>query len=253
MSLSPVVCFSGKVPKQGNRFDECEDEVEASPGTAHFAVADGATEASYAQQWARILVRAFPQIDSASLDATSFELWLDTCRREWSAWVDSLNSKTLPWFTQEKLSLGSFATFLGLCFDFSTGSEDSLIWRAVAYGDSCLFIVQDDTGLREAFPIHEPDQFSLTPPLLGTASIPLGEWLRILSGSVSQLDKMYLATDALAHWFVESDRTFGKPWESLDTLRTEEDLGAFVDDLRAAHLIRNDDVALVRIGFAIRR
>jgi hypothetical protein len=253
MNLSPVVCFSGKIPKQGNRSDECEDEVEASLETRHFALADGATEASYAQRWARILVRAFPQIDSARLDAAGFELWLDACRREWSAWAASLNSKTLPWFTQEKLSLGSFATFLGLCFNFSTASEDSLVWRAVAYGDSCLFIVQDDTVLREAFPIQEPEQFSLTPPLLGTAAIPLGDWLRILSGSVSQLDKMYLATDALAHWFIESYRAFGKPWEYLDTLRTEDDLGAFVDGLRAAQSIRNDDVALIRIGFELRR
>jgi Protein phosphatase 2C len=253
MSLSPVVCFSGKVPKQGNRFDECEDEIQSSLETGHFAVADGATEASYAQQWARILVSAFRQIDSARLDTSSFELWLDTCRREWSAWADSLNGKTLPWFTQEKLSIGSFATFLGLCFDYTSASEDSLIWRAVAYGDSCLFVVQSDTVLREAFPIQEPDQFSLTPPLLGTGSTPVGERLRLLSGSVSQLDKMYLATDALAHWFVESYRAFAKPWESLDTLRTEDDLGAFVDGLRADHLIRNDDVALVRIVFAIDR
>jgi hypothetical protein len=251
MILRPVICFSGKVPKQGNRSDECEDEVEARPETGHFAVADGATEASYAQQWARILVRAFPQIPGTHLDPSSFETWLDACRREWSTWTASLNSKSLPWFTQEKLSLGSFATFLGISFDFSTASEDSLIWRAVAYGDSCLFIVKDDTILREAFPIQEPDQFNLTPPLLGTAALPLGEWLRILPGSASQSDKMYLATDALAHWFIDSHRDFCKPWESLDTIRTEEDLGAFVSDLRATQRIRNDDVALVRIDFEL--
>ena len=76
MILRPVACFAGKVPKQGNRTEECEDEFEASPETGHFAVADGATEASYAQEWARILVKAFPQIDGTHLDPDRFATWL---------------------------------------------------------------------------------------------------------------------------------------------------------------------------------
>lgn len=250
MNLRPVVGFAGKVPKQGNQTDECEDEVEVSPETGHFVVADGATEASYARQWARILVRAFPQIVGIRLDPDSFGTWLDACRREWATWAASLNTKPLPWFTQEKLSVGSFATLLGICFDLSTASEDSVIWRAVACGDSCLFIVSDDTILRLAFPVQEPEQFSLTPPLLSTTPVPPGDSLRILPGSVSQSDRMYLTTDALAHWFIESYRNFDRPWVPLDGIRAEEDLSSFVGDLRARQLIRNDDVALVRISFA---
>lgn len=249
MTLRPVVCFAGRVAKNGNQRAECEDAVEVNLDTGHFAVADGATEASYSQQWADILVRAFPKIDSPQLDRRGFEAWLDGCQREWAVWAASLSSKSLPWFTQEKLNHGSFATFVGLCFQSIDLSEDSLIWHAVACGDSCLFVVQDDAVLRETFPIREPEEFNQTPPLLCTSGPPSEEWLRFLSGSGSSSDRMYLATDALAKWFIESYESLGKPWRQLDLIQTEDELGVFVGELRAANLIRNDDVALVRITF----
>lgn len=212
MTLHPVVCFAGKVAKNGNQPEECEDAVEASPGTGHFAVADGATEASYSQQWAETLVKTFPKIDSPQLERQSFEAWFDSRQREWAAWAASLSSKSLPWFTQEKLVHGSFATFVGLCIRRTDSAADSLVWNAVACGDSCLLVVQDDALLRESFPIRDTEEFNQTPPLLRTSGPLSEEWLRFLSGSVSSSDRMYLATDALAKWFIESYESLGKPW-----------------------------------------
>jgi hypothetical protein len=247
MTLRPVVSFSASIPKRGNEPEECEDAFQYSPSTGHFAVADGASDASYSGTWARILVQSFPEFQPSSYDAVSFDAWLDQfCRPRWSLWQSSLTAKPLPWFTKEKLRLGSHATFLGLFLDLSSPCPDALLWRAVACGDSCLFIVQDD-HLRLAFPLQNPDSFDNVPPLVPTKSRPLGDHLRITSGSVSVRDRLYLVTDALAQWFLDADYRLQQPWQSLDVVDSGVDLEKFVASHRDDGAMRNDDVTLIRI------
>ena len=106
MAAHPVVRFAGKIPKLGNSPEECEDAFcSASP---RFAVADGASEACYSHVWASILVRSFCDLPGGSeWQGNEFSAWLDTCRLQWSAWQAALAEKELPWFTREKLRLGS--------------------------------------------------------------------------------------------------------------------------------------------------
>jgi hypothetical protein len=58
-------------------------------------------------------------------------------------------------------------------------------------------------------------------------------------------DKFFLATDALSCWFLAECEAGRKPWESLASLRSREDFAAFVDRLRKARSLKNDDTTLL--------
>jgi hypothetical protein len=59
-------------------------------------------------------------------------------------------------------------------------------------------------------------------------------------------DVLLLMTDALAHWFLTEAEAGRRPWETL-AARTDEDFAPWLDGLRQARQLRNDDVTLVSI------
>jgi hypothetical protein len=164
--------------------------------------------------------------------------WLEQSRLEWSSWERNVAEKDLPWFTRDKLREGSFATFLGIAITESS-------WHAFACGDSCLFVVRDD-ALLDAFPLEHSQRFDNAPDLVpSTRSIPV-EALRTHTGEILG-DRLYLASDALACWFLADTERGEKPWVALDGIQSEQDLEIFVSEERQRHAMRNDDVTLISI------
>ena len=150
MGTTVLHCRSFAVPKDGHAADECEDAFACNNPAGRFAVADGASESIYAGEWARLLCEAFVA-DASGGDGIG--PWLGAAQKRWR---DHVRDGPAPWHVAEKLEDGAFATFLGLMVD-SAGR-----WRAVATGDSCLFLVRDD-GLRRAFPVEAAAAFGTRP------------------------------------------------------------------------------------------
>src|SRR5690242_12182046 len=96
--------------KRGNAPDEYEDAFAGDAATARFAVADGASESSFAAAWAKLLAEGF--VAAPQKPWRSFE-WLGPARQRWAADVDS---RPLPWFAEEKREQGAYATLLGIAF-----------------------------------------------------------------------------------------------------------------------------------------
>lgn len=235
----PFVRFAGRTPKWGNLLDECEDHVAVS--ASRFAVADGASEASYSQRWAHLLTAAFCQHDGS--DSTAPDGWLTTCRGQWHQWELELTERDLPWFTREKLRAGSFATFVGLEFADNT---DARAWDATACGDACLFMVRDD-ALALAFPLTTADAFDSRPHLLPTSTDATSGDLHVMGGSAQIADRYYLTTDALAQWFLAECERGGRPWVAFDTITTAAQLEELVSAWRESGALKNDDVALIAV------
>src|SRR5262249_18433803 len=118
--------------KAGNAPADYEDAFAADTERARFAVADGATEASFAAAWARLLAEGFVAAGRAPWRELE---WLAPARQRWSAEVDAL---PLPWYAEDKREQGAFATFLGVAFR-APRPDGAGLWRALAIGDSCLF------------------------------------------------------------------------------------------------------------------
>jgi hypothetical protein len=237
MAGRPVVRFAGKLSKSGNSPEECEDDFCSA--VPRFAIADGASEGSYSSVWAGILVRLFCAMDESDWTDDQVVAWLEQCRQNWSEWENGLADRDLPWFTREKLRTGSFATFIGVITTDTT-------WHAIAFGDCCLFVVREDQ-LIAAFPIDRPELFDNTPALLTTATLPNPEQLRGRTGELHSGDRLYLASDALASWFLTDCEAGEKPWVALDGIRTDDDFAIFVGETRQTQTMRNDDVTLLSV------
>lgn len=251
------------VPKLGNSSEEYEDAFAYSTEDGIFAIADGATESSYADRWARDLVDSYvtkpPEVNGSSV---AFPQWLAPLQQRWRHGIDWDN---LPWFAEEKAKAGAFATFLGLSiYDPDLLKRTTLFeraaslfrkheapqvwkWKAFAVGDSCLFQIREDK-LIACFPISKPEDFNSRPVLL--CSNPTnnnGVWseVRFEQGDCKAEDLFILATDAVAKWFLDQRDLGGKPWEILSGLRSQMEFSDFVARLRSEKAMRNDDATVV--------
>jgi hypothetical protein len=229
-------------PKRGNTTAENEDAWAADPARRRFAVADGASEASWSGLWARLLTSAFLTARTPWEETN----WLDEPRQAWSGQVDKLD---LSWYAEMKRTQGAFATFLGFSIR-PPGSGSSGRWRALVIGDSCLLRIREGRPPR-AFPLTHSDQFGNHPELLGSraAGPPAFAHDR---GSCLPGDRFYLMTDALAQWFLHGCEQGHKPWNDLEPLLAQPEgqaaFAAWVDARREQNELRNDDVTVLAIG-----
>lgn len=237
------------LPKAGNSSEEYEDSSRAAyPNrfdagcAARMAVSDGASESAFAKEWANALTAGFVRrpLDVGALDEMSLREWLAPARKEWH---EQVPWERIPWHGEAKARAGAFATLLGVTV---AGASDGLRWDAVAVGDSCLFVVNKE-GLRKSFPLDEASQFDNNPSLIcSNPANAAGLWQRVerADGQCATGDFLFLASDALAKWFLSEASTGGKPWQSLLALE-EYEWPAWVDEQRREGRMGNDDMTLL--------
>jgi hypothetical protein len=238
---SAIRCLALSQPKSGSGADEYEDASASNLALNRFAVADGATESSYAGLWARMLVEEF--VSTPSREPGSWATWLPQVQARWEL---AVGHRPLPWYAEIKWQQGAFATFLGLVLQPPH-------WEALAVGDSCLFHIRG-RKLLHAFPIDRSAEFSTSPWLVGsrgfTPQMMVPRELRC-GGDYRAGDRLWLMTDALAHWFLVLLEAGQQPWELLEPLLDLADAKArftsWIAALRGAHQIRNDDVTLLGV------
>jgi hypothetical protein len=231
-----------KLSKEGNAAEDYEDAAAGNVAAGRFAVADGASEASFAGIWARLLVGCFvthPEKPWHGLD------WIVPLRKRWSKEVDSLE---LPWFAEEKRALGAFATFLGLVFRPSAVGPNGY-WRALAVGDCSLFHTRGGR-LQCSFPMKHSADFTNRPNLLRSRGADASNCQPVKAhGRWQSQDRFLLMTDALAQWFLFRLEQGADPLAEIAHLLTEESPeAAFVNWVAARRqksLLRNDDVTLI--------
>jgi len=232
-------------PKLGNSLEEYEDawahRHARAPVGIRVAVADGATESSFAKSWAALLAESYVRSELAGAE---FFARLKPARRLWRR---RLAGRPLPWFASEKAEQGAFAAFLGVQIEAHKNR-----WTALAVGDCCLMQVDNaGKGMRvvEAFPLQKSSQFTMSPYLIGSRSDgeSLNERIQISKGSLRDGDMLLLATDAMAAWLLKQHEE-GRPlWKWLyRKLGTPESFAAMVAYGRKTGL-RNDDFTLVRV------
>ena len=260
MSAAPMTLFAPlstlcSLPKAGNSADEYEDAwattaaAETTPGIFACAVADGATETSFSGLWARLLTEAY--CAGADTPEVLFDL-LPLVQEEWRREVAAI---PLPWYAEEKARRGAFAALAGLTLA-APDDDESLAgrWTALASGDSCLFQVRDD-DLIGACPLTRSGDFNNRPTLLSSdpaSNAALADTLVYVGGDWRPGDTFYLLTDALACWFLTAFEAGDRPWHILAAFTAPEadpeaDFAAWIAGLRAARVLRNDDVTMLAV------
>jgi hypothetical protein len=69
----------------------------------------------------------------------------------------------------------------------------------------------------------------------------------LLHGDWQAGDSLLLATDALAQWVLGSTEEGNEPWIECLRIKSQQQFEAWIQKLRDAKEIRNDDAALVVI------
>ncbi|HWE60842.1 MAG TPA: protein phosphatase 2C domain-containing protein [Chloroflexota bacterium] len=175
-----------------------------------FAVADGASEASFSGLWARLLVAAYRQ---GLLTAETLAGALPPLQE---AWLNQVTARPLRWYAEEKLCAGAFAALAGITLSAATSTPGGA-WNAMAIGDSCLIQVRE-RGILAAFPVERAGAFDNTPPLVSTSPWqirPAVADLRRIGGHWLPGDVFYLLTNALACWFLGEYERGTHPWTTL--------------------------------------
>lgn len=221
------------VHKAGNTISECEDVWQKTERNllnnprVVIALSDGATESSFAREWAKELVNAF--VNRGVND------WLSPLQTTWRQWLVNQN---LSWFAKRKAGEGTFATFLSLEIEFD------LSWKALAVGDSCLFVVRDHF-LQNSFPLQNSHQFNNRPRLIGTHINRANIIVSQAYGNAQTGDRFYLTTDAIACWIFKQLEVNQDPWVKLGLISSQELFAEWVTELRDRREIVNDDTTLL--------
>ncbi len=236
------------LPKAGNTEEEYEDAcwpqqpVDSNAECFRVAVADGATEASFSALWAQLLVKAYCE---GTFDEGLHEEALTELQTQWT---QNVGSQALPWYAEQKFLDGAFSSLLGVTFQEATSTDvnnGSVLWKAVAVGDSCLFQVREDR-LIEAFPLNHSNDFNNRPALISSRqefNEHLPNSILECKGTLEIDDSLYLMTDALACWFLSASEQGYKPWKIKHWVQIKR----WVTGLRRTKKIRNDDVTIVQI------
>ena len=240
------------LPKAGNQPHEYEDAFwparfsHREARVKRLAVADGATEASFSGLWARMLVRACGrgQIRSDNLHGGSGSAAGRMVGRRWSP--------PLPWYAEEKLRSGAFSSLPRTEPQAAPARSSSYVVCPGGGGHMPLH----RSGPRADHVLSYPGRrgFDNSPQLI--SSVParnraLDSVLCRDSGVAREGDRFYLATDALACWFLARHEEGAEPWNVLDDLVRDNSPQRFADWMgieRRGHRIRNDDVTLLRFS-----
>lgn len=231
------------LPKRGSTKEEYEDAIRVNKRGLRFAVADGASESSFAGLWARLLVESFAQGRLCRRSPSTFPRDVSPLRRQWQ---QEIRGRSLPWYAELKAAAGAFAAFVGLKVRRSRKA-----WWAIAVGDCCLFLIRQGR-LERAFPIESVEGFPSRPFLLHSLSTSGvdKQLIHITEGDWQPGDTFLLMSDALATYFLTALASSQTPDSLLSFDRTPQGFISWITDLRDDHLIRNDDVSLVIVSYA---
>lgn len=234
---------SFSVTKEGNGPAENDDAVVVDPKRCWMAVADGATDSSYAAEWAWFLARSFSLASRVHEDT----LPIDKCRavlavlqRRWERGVPWMNLAARGSAFVEKALVGAFATFLGV-------RVRDRKWSAIVIGDCNLFVIDPTQGLRLAFPWRKAGDFGTTPDLV--PSMPGRDVERALNAAYQRTEEwapgeqLVACTDAVAAYLLRAEEAGTPAWSALLAIDSEAAFAEWVTQARGAGM-RNDDATV---------
>lgn len=251
MTLAPVVHAFGLARTAA---DASEDAYAVDVTSARFALADGASSAWRAGDWAATLVASWvttarPRARSGG-EAEAFARWLEGARATFAP--EGVAPADQAWFATAAAERGAHATFVGLELTGLGGRRPRL--RAFAVGDSCLLLVRADR-LELATPLDDPAAFGSHPQLVSSlpgtpAPVP------VVTGTAVQADDLLLlASDALAAFLLrlaaggDGAADTDGVWRALRRLDTAG-FARLAGEGIASGLLERDDLTLVRIVLA---
>ena len=223
--------------KEGAADDENEDSFAVNAATGTIAVSDGASSSFGARVWSRALVDV-AAANPAPLTAPFVEAVMGPAAAQWT---QHHTSGELPWWAQEGLRRGGFATLLMVRIGSGPAGR---AWQALAVGDSCVFhLRRAGTGwqLLRSFPLETAEAFGSHPVLLPSVSPPPSAGIELAGGQLAAGDVLLAATDAVSEWLLEDPERLAFAVEA-----PIDDVAQAVREARRSQAMVNDDATFIR-------
>lgn len=257
----PIHLGARQTHKGGEQPRDCQDAWWAGAHPPRVAVADGATRAFFAREWAWLVVERFCRdgrggLAADLLRAHGWDGWpasLEGVRGAWRETVEQIiqRSRTRELLENRlKQKDPAVTTLVGLEFD-----GEAHAWRAALVGDSCLLRFCRDGTFLDSHPFRRPEQFDNHPQaLISVAGNPRETAPPAPPPPVGAEEVLVLATDAAAKWLLsiqESDRftavryLLGDDEDGFDARVAAARRG----ECEGAPPMEDDDVTLLVVAF----
>lgn len=225
--------------------ERSEDAWAVDVDGGRLAVADGASSAWRAGDWAAALVDAWiaepPGRPRAGGRVAGFLRWVDAAREGFDAPTDGAER---AWFAEAAAARGAHAALLGVSVTGLSGSRPRMV--AVAVGDVCLMVVRSGR-LDVALPLDDPDAFGTRPTLV--SSLPGGgpaeDAVVVHERALRVGDVLLVMSDALAAAVLRVARDAPDVWSLLARVDRPGFL-RLVEAALTAGILERDDLTLVR-------
>ena len=232
--------------------DRSEDAWAVDVDAGCLAVADGASSAWRAGDWAAALVDAWiakpPPASRGAAAVDGVLRWVDRAREGFEPVAPDEQRAAgaeRAWFTEAAAARGSHAALLGLRVQGLGGRRAR--FRAVAVGDVCLMVVRGG-ALDASFPLDDPEAFGARPQLISSlvGGGPAPEQVLVHERSLRADDVLLVASDALAAFLLRAGGEQPMLWEALTRI---DHLGfvVLVEQGLAAGQLERDDLTLLRV------
>jgi hypothetical protein len=228
-------------PKEGSAESEWEDSAAYRFDRAVAAIADGASSSYRAANWSAELVGQFvSSTPDLSGDPGSFAAWVQRTADGFQSRSEARSETS--WYAADASRRGSFATFCGLRL---AGGPDR--FEAVHVGDACLFHCRG--GELVTASVLDPAGFDLAPDLLKSSPYEDSygaEEARFIQAPIEPGDVIFLATDAMGSAMLQLHAVDKPVWATFSAIGPAG-FDRATNALRAAGIMENDDVTLLRI------
>ncbi|MDR0408324.1 MAG: hypothetical protein LBH45_05380 [Campylobacteraceae bacterium] len=239
--------FNGSVSKDYACPHENEDwfNINFIEHDMRIALSDGATISYNSKKWAKILVDYF--IKTGNFFAADIKKIVNIYYEK------GLDFNGMTLMQKRGLSFGSYATFLGVEYNFS----DNCI-HVLGIGDSIAVLLNKEDFI-EAFPYTSSIQFRKNPQMLSTDI--RSDFFFIYSKNYSKFCKIWdlnpikcpmllCMTDALGEWALkEMENGNSLVWKELLSISNMREFKNFIQTKRDSNMIKIDDTTLISVAF----
>jgi serine/threonine protein phosphatase PrpC len=219
-----------------------QDAFAISSDERIFAIADGVSTAPFSQIWSNNVVKKFIEKPFASdLNEQKLKDWLEDIRKEWSSEIDQRKSPKM--ILERAKEVGGSTTFLGMIIQEMKKKYQKL--QLFGIGDTNMFLIRNKR-IKYSFPVTSVESF--TDQTIGLCSIDNASQKipELKEFNAKRGDIVILATDALAKWIFKYYKKGGEySWKRI--LKNKNDIQNFIDKLRDAKKIDDDDTTCIII------
>ncbi|MBE7433155.1 MAG: hypothetical protein HS100_04515 [Anaerolineales bacterium] len=246
--MSGLTSVMFRIPKELEQLSECQDFVGRKPSKNLFCLADGVGQSFFPAVWARTLVHSFINLSDEQLDhllvQREWKEWFLPLQGQWSDEVREIVDHARPekYFLRNRLreQKPAGSTFVAIRF-YEEG--DSVRWKALCMGDSCIFQIRDNLLMRSFLPTGSAD-FDNFPSCFTSVGRQANEPV-FTEGGARRDDSFILASDAFAKWLLkiheENEDQFSQMMTRIIDLKFFSEFRVLIESARRSDISLEDD------------